>query len=70
MATTYYLLRTKNSAIGNGPYLGHDTSGDLALIISNLHAHRFDSLEEAERYAVQTNEKFGGFEIEVRNSSD
>jgi hypothetical protein len=70
MTTTYYLLRTKESAIGNGAYLGHDTGGDLALITSNQNAHRFDSFEAAEQCAAQVPAEFGVFEMEVRNSEN
>ncbi|MGZ3238280.1 MAG: hypothetical protein ACXU8A_12990 [Burkholderiaceae bacterium] len=102
MTTTYYLLRTKESAPGNGAYLFHNSDGELALTISQQDAQHFDSLEAAERYATQiressesltlhtanqdsrgfksiesaeqyvaeVNEKFGVFEVEVRNSVD
>lgn len=69
MTTTYYLLRTKESAIGNGPYIGHNACGDLALIVSHLNALRFNSLEAAEQYSIQIREQFGMFEREVRNSA-
>jgi Cu/Zn superoxide dismutase len=102
MTTTYYLLRTKESAPGNGAYLFHNSHGELALTISQQNAQHFDSLEAAEQYAIQihessdnlalhttnqdsrgfnsiefaeqyaaeVNEKFGIFEVEVRNSID
>ena len=69
MTTTYYLLRTKESAVGDGPYLGHNSNGDVAMTGSNQDAHRFDTLADAEQYAAKEHEEFGIFEIEVRNSA-
>lgn len=70
MATTYYLLHTKDSGIGLGPYLGHDADGNWALLANALDAHRFESREEAEQSATQLLDQFGIFEIEIRNSPD
>lgn len=102
MTTTYYLLRTKESAPGNGAYLFHNSDGELALTISQQDAQHFDSheaaeqyatqiressdsltlhtanqgsrsindIESAEQYTAQVNEKFGVFEVEIRNSID
>ncbi|MGZ3159819.1 MAG: hypothetical protein ACXU7H_12095 [Burkholderiaceae bacterium] len=100
MTTTYYLLRTKESAVGNGSYLFHNSDGELALTTSvqdaqhfetieaaeqyatQMHANSetltlrtslqdtrgFDRIESAEQYVAEVNEKFGIFEVEVRNS--
>lgn len=70
MATTYYLLHTKEPGIGTGPYLGHDADGTWALIANSLDAHRFESREGAEQCAIQLLDQFGVFEIEIRNSPD
>ncbi|MES2536318.1 MAG: hypothetical protein V4632_10655 [Pseudomonadota bacterium] len=68
MSTTYYLLRTKDGMLGNGPYLGHDDQGESAMVATIQDAHRFDELEVAEQRAAQLVEQFGEFEVEVRNS--
>ena len=70
MATTYYLLRTKESVVGPGPYLGHDAVGDWTLVANSLDAHRFESREAAEQCAAGTLDRFGAFDIEIRNSPD
>ncbi len=68
MTTTYYLLRTKDASVGTGPYLGHDEDGSVAIVPEQQAARRFDALEAAEQHAMELLEKFGTFEIEVRNS--
>ena len=68
MTITYYLLRSKDSALGDGSYLGTDPEGKPAMVSSNAEARRFPSLETAEQTASETGESFGGFEIEVRTS--
>ncbi len=68
MSTTYYLLRTKESAVGNGSYIGNDATGAPGMIASCENARRFDSLEAAGDFATETLDQFGGLEIEVRNS--
>lgn len=68
MTTTYYLLRVKTSAQGDGAYLGVDTNATPALVASSATARRFASIEEAELAAAGTGPELGGFEIEVRNT--
>jgi len=70
MTTTYYLLRSKDTAVGDGSYLGTDAEGTPAMVPTNLEGRRFASLENAEQTATEIGEQFGGFEIEVRNSDD
>jgi hypothetical protein len=70
MTTTYYLLRSKNSAVGDGSYVGTDGDGNVAMVNTHLEAKRFPSLEAAEQTAAEAGEKFGGVEIEVRNTVD
>lgn len=69
-STTYYLLRSKNSAVGDGAYLGVDGEGKPALVATHLEGRRFPSIELAEQVAQDVNEQFGGLEIEVRNTAD
>ena len=68
MSTTYYLLRTKTSAQGDGAYLGTGVDGELELVSSPAGARRFASLQEAEQTGQGDGAQFGGFEIEVRNA--
>jgi hypothetical protein len=68
MSTTYYLLRTKDTAPGNGAYVGHDDKGESAIVTAAPDAHRFDELEVAEQRAGELVEQFGELEVEVRNS--
>lgn len=68
MSTTFYLLRTKTSAQGDGAYLGADANGAAELVATAGAARRFNSLAEAEEFSVANADHFGGFEIEVRNS--
>lgn len=70
MTTTFYLLRSKDTAVGDGSYLGTDAAGNAAIVTTNLEARRFASLETAERTASEIDKQFNGFEIEVRNSDD
>ena len=73
-STTYYLLRTKTSAQGDGAYLGADLGVDAnasaALVASATAARRFASLADAEQASQEIGPTFGGFELEVRNSAD
>lgn len=68
MSTTYYLLRVKTSAQGDGAYLGSDANAQPALVPSHFAARRFTTLAEAEQCGREDGASFGGFEIEVRNS--
>jgi hypothetical protein len=70
MTTTYYLLRSKDTAVGDGSYLGTDAEGKAAMVATNVEARRFPALEEAEQTAAEIGEQFGGFEIEIRNSEE
>ena len=70
MSTTYYLLRTKTSAQGDGAYLGMDADAAASLVATAATARRFESLAEAERASEEIDPEFGGFEVEVRNSAD
>ena len=70
MSTTYYLLRTKTTPIGNGSYLGINRDGVDAIVNTNQDALRFDGLEAAEQYAMQIREELGEFEIELRNTNE
>ncbi len=69
-STTYYLLRSKNSAVGDGSYLGVDGDGNPTMVPTNLDGRRFPTIEAAEEVAKDIGEKFGGLEIEVRNTVD
>lgn len=68
MTTTFYLLRTENAAVGDGPYFGVDDAGAVSLFPTIANADRFETIEAAEEQAKNLNEKFGKVEIEVRNS--
>lgn len=70
MSTTYYLLRTKTTAIGNGAYLGINRDGVGAIVNTNQDAFRFDGLESAAQHAMQIREELGEFEIELRNTTE
>jgi hypothetical protein len=70
MPTTYYLLRSKDAAVGDGSYLGTDAEGSAAMVTTSLKARRFVTLDAAEHTAAEVGEQFAGFEIEVRNSDD
>lgn len=69
-STTYYLLRSKNSAVGDGAYLGLDGEGRPAMVPTHLEGRRFPTIEAAEETAKDIGEQFGGLEIEVRNTVD
>jgi hypothetical protein len=69
-STTYYLLRSKNSAVGDGAYLGTDGEGNSAMVPTHLEGRRFPTIEAAEESAKDLGEQFGGLEIEVRNTID
>ena len=70
MTTTYYVLRTKTTAIGNGSYLGVSRDGINAIVNSMQGATRFDALEEADLCAAQVGAELGEFEVEVRNTNE
>ena len=70
MSTTYYLLRTKTSAQGDGAYLGANADAASPLVPTAATACRFASLAEAEQAAAHLGPQHGGFELEVRNSVD
>ncbi|GAC1414770.1 MAG: hypothetical protein NVSMB6_16980 [Burkholderiaceae bacterium] len=66
---TYYLLRAKTAAAGDGPYVGLAADGAHAMVAEHLQARRFSSLDEAEQHAGTINDKDAdGFEIEVRTA--
>ncbi|HEX8956518.1 MAG TPA: hypothetical protein VF798_09595 [Burkholderiaceae bacterium] len=69
-STTYYLLRSKNSAVGDGAYLGVDGEGQPAMVATHLDGRKFPSIELAEQTAKELGEQFGGLEIEVRNTAE
>ncbi|MBC7498948.1 MAG: hypothetical protein H7315_00320 [Herminiimonas sp.] len=69
MTITYYLLRTENAAVGDGPYFGNDGQGEVTLSATPSEAQRFATLEAAEDQAKLLHEKFGKVEIEVRNTA-
>ena len=69
MSTTYYLLRTKTSAQGDGAYLGINQDTAVALVPTAAAARRFATLSEAEQAATSIGPSFGDFEVEVRNSA-
>ena len=70
MSTTYYLLRVKTSAQGDGAYLGIDGNAAPTLVPVPVNARRFGSIDEAEQTSKEMGADFGGFEIEVRNTVD
>lgn len=69
-STTYYLLRSKTSAVGDGAYLGTDGEGRPAMVSTHSEGRKFPSIEAAEETAKEIGEQFGGLEIEVRNTPD
>lgn len=66
---TYYVLRSKTTSVGDGPYVGSDTDAGQALVADIQQARRFAAIEDAEQYAGSMRETFGEFEIEVRTAS-
>ena len=70
MTTTYYLLRSKDTAVGDGSYLGTDAEGSAAVVVTHQEARRFATLEHAEQTAAELGEQFDGFETEVRNCDE
>ena len=70
MSTTYYLLRKKGSAQGDGPYFGASVNAEPGWVITALAARRFATLSEAEQCVDAHAAQFGGFEIEVRSLPD
>jgi hypothetical protein len=70
MASTFYLLRSKDSAVGDGSYLGTDGDGNLAMVATHLEAKRFATIDAAEQAVVSAGNSLGGFEIEVRTSDE
>jgi hypothetical protein len=67
-SNTYYLLRSKSTTVGDGPYVGLAEDGSLQLFPEYLQAKRFLSIEEAEKYSGSVKETAGEFEIEVRTT--
>ncbi len=67
---TYYVLRSKSTTVGDGPYVGPGTETDQVLVGDIQQARRFGAIEEAEQYAGSVRETFGEFEIEVRTTSN
>lgn len=65
---TYYVLRSKATTVGDGPYVGPQVEGDQALVADVHQARRFAAIEEAEKFAGSMSETFGVFEIEVRTT--
>ena len=65
---TYYLLRSKTTSVGDGPYVGLAAENMQTLVADHLQARRFGSLEEAEQYAGSISATAGTFEIEVRTT--
>ena len=66
---TYYVLHSKTTTVGDGPYVGPGTDTDQALVGELQQARRFATIDEAEEYAGSVRETFGEFEIEVRTTS-
>ena len=66
---TYYVLRSKATTVGDGPYVGPGTETDQTLVADIQQARRFAAIEEAELYVASVAEAFGEFEIEVRTTS-
>ena len=64
---TYYLLRKKGSAVGDGPYLACDAQGEMAMVPDHQQGKRFLAIGEAEIEAKTLVPQMGEFEIEVRN---
>ena len=65
-SSTYYLLRSKSTTVGDGPWLGINTEGVHATVSERQQARRFASIEDAERHAGTLSEMHGAFEVEVR----
>ncbi|MDP9109141.1 MAG: hypothetical protein M3N23_08745 [Pseudomonadota bacterium] len=70
MSTTYYLLRKKGSAQGDGPYFGASVNAEPDWVSAPPAARRFATLGEAEQCVAEHAAQFGGFEIEVRSLPD
>lgn len=67
-ASTYYLLRSKQTSVGDGPYVGLAADGVHLLVPARLQARRFASLADAEHHAGKLGEKSGEFEVEIGTS--
>jgi hypothetical protein len=65
-STTYYLLRSRNTTVGDGPYVGLAEDGVHTLVPSQSQARRFSTIEEAESYAGGVGKAADEFEVEVR----
>ena len=70
MSNTYYLLRSKGAAVGDGPYLGVDADGSATIVGQSSQGQRFALLQAAEQHAAEMQADLGKFEIEIRNSVD
>lgn len=68
-STTYYVLRSRTTTMGDGPYVGLAADGAHAVVPDVMQARRFASLAEAESYAGTMGETFGEFELEVRTAA-
>lgn len=66
---TYYVLRSKTTTVGDGPYVGPGTKIDQVLVGDVQQARRFTAIDEAEQYAGSMRDTFGEFEIEVRTTT-
>lgn len=66
---TYYVLRSKATTVGDGPYVGLGTETEQTLVPDIQQARRFAAIGEAEQHAAKVRDAFGEFEIEVRTTS-
>lgn len=66
---TYYLLRSKSTTVGDGPYVGLAADGAHIMVPEHLQARRFSSIEDAEQYVGTVSEVDNVFEIEVRTAA-
>ena len=65
---TYYLLRSKTTTVGGGPYVGLSVEGQCLMVPEQVRARRFSSLAEAEEHAGKLSSTVDAFEIEVRTA--
>lgn len=66
---TYYVLRSKATTVGDGPYVGPGTETEKTMVPDIQQARRFAAIEEAEQHAASVRDTSGEFEIEVRTTS-
>lgn len=69
ISDTYFLLRSKMRVAGGWRYVGLVRDGAHLLMHDHFKARRFPSLEEAKRYAGNTSQILGEFDIEMRTAS-